>query len=379
MFAMLLFAAGLAGCTAGSQTRGPDTRATAQPSTPVVVHVYDVQPSPGQPGGDLLIPAALSVDDIAVVLAERDGRIVNMRGQEGTRVSKGEVLAQFNDDEQRSQLRQAEIEVSRLKVEEQQYDSLVKLSRSELEREQLLARDGLSSKSDIERAQYKLDQSSHEYEKTRLSTEGARTRVEGAKLELQKSIVRAPISGIITHRYITLGTNVARNEKLYEVSKLSALQVKFKLPQTERSSLSPGQIINLSPVNDDRLITKARIRRIDPIADATSNTFGYVAEVMGSSGLMPGSAVNIHLPRAAAGLSVWVPRAAFSAGVDLHNGSSNTIFVVEGDKALSRTVLVSNLEGDQVEVVSGLDPDDRIVLAPPAGLKDGDLVEIGRS
>ena len=228
---LLLSAALVAGCTAGSQTRAPDQKPTATAS-PAVVQVISVQPSPHLPDSDLLIPAALSVEDTAVVLAEREGRIITLGGQEGSRVAKGDILAQFNDDDQRGQLRQAELEVSRLKVEEQQYEALVKLNRSELDRETLLASQGLSSTSDVERAKYKLDQSVHEYEKTRLSTESARARVEAVKLELQKSTVRAPISGIVTRRYIALGTNVARNDKLYEVSKLSRLEIKFRLPQT---------------------------------------------------------------------------------------------------------------------------------------------------
>ena len=378
LLGMLLLGTGLlGGCKAGSYTRATDNRIIATAS-PVVVHVFDVQPSAHLSDGDLLIPAALSVEDTAIVLAEREGRIVNLRGQEGARVTKDDILAQFNDDDQRGQLRQAELEVSRLRVEEQQFESLVKLSRSELDRELLLASQGLSSKSDVERAQYKLDQSIHEHEKTRLSTESARARVEAVKLELQKSTVRAPIAGIVTRRYITLGTNVARNDKLYEVSKLSKLEIRFRLPQTAGDTLGPGRVLNLSPVNSDTTIAKARIRRIDPIADATSNTFGYVADIIGAVRLMPGFAVNVHLPRAAGGVSFWVPRTAFNTGADLHNGASSTLFVIEGEKASSRTVVVAALEGDQVEVVAGLVKDDRVVLAPPAGLKDGDLVELRR-
>lgn len=364
------------GCTAGSQTRVTSTPAKAMP-TPIVVHVYEVQASPHISEKDFLIPAALSVEDTAIVLAEREGRIVSLRGQEGARVAKGDVLAQFNDDDQRSQLQQAELEVTRLKVEEQQYESLVKLNRSELDREQLLASQGLSSKSDVERAQYKLDQAVHEYEKSRLATQSAQARVEAVKLELQKSTIRAPIAGIITRRYVALGTNVARNDKLYEVSKLSKLEIRFRLPQTARDTLGPGRVLNLSPVNrDDEIIAKARIRHIDPIADATSNTFGYVADIIGPVGLMAGLAVNVHVPRTPGANSFWVPRAAFNTAADLHNGASNTLFVINGGKALSRTVIVAALEGDQVEVVAGLVQADRVVLSPPSVLKDGDTVEV---
>jgi membrane fusion protein, multidrug efflux system len=379
-FAILVCSCLLAGCTLGGKTREPGK--TPTPSTPssapVVVNVFDAQPTANASGGDLLIPAAISVEQTAVVLAEREGRIINLRGQEAARVAKGEVLAQFNEDDQRSQLRQAEIEVSRLTVEEQQFESLVKLNRSELDRELLLNKQGVSSATDVERARYKHDQSVHEYNKTKLATEGARARVEAVKLELQKSTVRAPISGFITHRYVALGTNVARNEKLFEVSKLAPLRVKFQLPQTEKNRPVTGQIISLSGMNDGQVIATARIRRIDPIADSTTNTFGYLADIVGGSGLMPGLTVNVHLPRGGNAESFWIPRAAFRPDVDLHNGSSIALFVVEGDKASSRIVVVSGLEGDQVEVVSGLVKDDRVVLAPPAGLKDGDAVQLNR-
>jgi membrane fusion protein (multidrug efflux system) len=366
----------LSGCSVGSKPR--QISAVPTPATPVVVNVFDAQPSANSSSGDLLIPAAISVEQTAVVLAEREGRIINLPGQEAAHVTKGEILAQFNEDDQRSQLRQAEIEVNRLSVEEQQYDSLVKLNRSELDRELLLSKQGVSSPADVERAKYKHDQSLHEYKKSTLATEGARARVEAAKLELQKCTVRAPITGIITRRYVALGTNVARNDKLFEVSKLAPLQVKFQLPQTEKVVPTRGQIVSLSAVNNSQPIGTARIRRIDPIADATINTFGYLADVISGPGLMPGVAVNVHLPRPPNVGSFWIPRAAFQPTADLQNGSSMTLFVVEGDKASSRVVLVSGFEGDQVEVVSGLVKDDRVVLAPPAGLKDGDVVQLNR-
>src|SRR5689334_790058 len=191
----------LAGCSSGS--RAPIANHDDRPATPqpTIVHVFEAQPSARSTSGDLIIPASLSVEDTASVLAEREGRIVDLRGKEAASVTKGDVLARFNDDDQRSQLQQAEIEVNRLQVEEHQYEALVKLNRSELDRETSLANEGVSSPADVEQAQYKLDQAVKESEKTHLATASARAHVEAVKLELEKSIVHAPITGIITHRY----------------------------------------------------------------------------------------------------------------------------------------------------------------------------------
>ena len=63
---------------------------------------------------------------------------------------------------------------------------------------------------------------------------------------------------------------------------------------------------------------------------------------------------------------------------DLKNGASNKIYIVKGERVSSRGVVVKGIDGVQVEVESGLMKDDRVVLAPPAGLKDGDQVTVSQ-
>lgn len=375
---ILLLAGSLfTGCTAGSRTLPPADRANSTGNrSPFKVHVFNAQPSTNANSGDRLIPAALSVEGTAVVIAERAGHIVSLSGSEGARINKGQVIARFDDEDARTQLRELEIEVSRLKVEEQQYEAQVKLRNSELAREQQLAKEGVSSKVNVEQAEYRLEQANHEYEKAKLVSANALVKVKAAQIEIEKSTVRAPITGVVIHRYATLGSNVAQNDKLFEVSKLSPLELKFQLPQNENRKLSPGEVVNLSAVDGNAIIARARIRRVNPVADATSNTFGYVADVISGSGLMPGLAVNVHLSRGDDAISFWIPRAVFPAGTDLRSSSSATLFVANGSRAGARVVLVNSVEGDQVEIVSGLSTNDSVILSPPADLKDQDPIEI---
>lgn len=379
---LVLFLCGTAlivGCSVQSQTRLRETRNTPTESPIVAVQVFDVQLTPNPTNSDLLIPSALSVQDTAIVLAELEGRIVSLSGEEGSRVTQGEILARFNDEEQRSQLRQAELEISRLRVEAQQLQALIKLNRSELDRESLLASQGLVSKGEVERAQYKLEQSTQEYEKTRLATESAVARMEVVKLEVQKTVVRAPVAGVITRRYIAPGTNVAKNEKLFEVAQLSRMELRFRVPQNSGGLLDCGEVVGLSREDQSAVIAKARIRRRDPIADAINNTFGYVADIVDPSNLMPGLTVYVHVPRIVENhVSLWLPLTAFPSASDLKSGATKRVFVVTGDRVASRSVLITAIEGDQVGVESGLMKDDRVVLAPPAGLKDGDRVAVSK-
>lgn len=380
---LLLGAAAGAGCGASSSTLGREGgvardangapgRETARPA---VVRV--AEPSAVAATGETLIPAALSVEGMATVLAQRDGTVKKLDGQEGSRVAAGQILLQLGGDEDlRAQLRQAELEVNRSKVEEREYEALIKLNRSELEREKMLFKDGLSSERDVERAQFKLEGALLELEKTRVASQAAQSKIDSVKIEIEKTTVRAPMAGVVTHRYARLGASVVKNDKLFEITQLTPVEVKFQLPQSDRGRLAPGSMVDLSPAEGNGIIARARVKRIEPTADPASNTLGYVADVIGGRGLMPGLAVNVHVPSSAAGTSFWITRRAFPPETDLRAGASSTLFVAEGTRCASRTVVVNTVSGDQVEILSGLTAGDRVILSPPAGLKAGDAIEV---
>ena len=215
-----------------------------------------------------------------------------------------------------------------------------------------------------------------ELEKTRVASQVAQSKVTEVKVQLAKSVVHAPINGIVNHRFAKLGANVVKNDKLFEITQLAPLEVKFQVPQTDKGGLGRGSIVNLSPVESDRIVARARIRRVDSMAEAASNTLGFLADLIGGTGLMPGMAVNVHVPRRGAAPTMWIPQSAFPAGADVYKGAASTVFVVAGDKCLTRSVWVNSVTGDQVEIISGLALGDRVILSPPADLKAGDLVVV---
>ncbi len=366
-----------AGCTVkpGSLKDSGSAANSTSAKPPLLVQVVEAKASTAT--GDLLIPAALSVEVAAMVLAQRDGIISQLAAQEGARVSKGQVIALLSgDDDLRAQLKQAELEVARLDLEQKEYTALLKLNRSELDRETTLFKQGLTPERDVERAQFKADASALEVDKTRVAGQTAQSKVIQVKAELDRSTVRAPITGIVLHRFAKLGANVVKNDKLFEITQLAPLEVKFQVPQTEKGGLGPGSILSLSGAESDQIIGRARIRRIDSVAEAASNTLGFLADVPSGLGLMPGMAVNVHVPRRGDGPTVWIPQSAFPVGADVHKGAASTVFVASGNKCAARAVWVNSVLDSQVEIVSGLALNDQVILSPPADLKAGDLVAI---
>lgn len=350
-----------------------EASASSNSSAPTSVEVYEVKEYSAPV--EELIPATITVEGTAQVLAQRDGIVTLLAIEEGAPVTKGQVVAQLNDDDLRAALRQAELEVERLQVEERQYEAMIRVNRSELDQEAALFKDGLTSKRQLDRAQFKLDVATQELQKTRLATRVAQAKVDAARVEVEKAVIRAPISGVIGRRYAHLGANVVKNDKLFEISQSGPFEVKFQLPQSDKGRLGPGTTVSISLVDSDQIVARARIRRVDPVADAASNTVGFLADVIGRTSLIPGLAVNVHVPRGGAASTVWVPRAAFPTEAEVRSGSASTLFLVQNGQCVARAVRVKSVEGSQVETSSGLNAGDRVILAPPAGLKAGNLVE----
>jgi RND family efflux transporter MFP subunit len=374
-FVLAILICCLVGCGGNAQTTTSRLVAPAQSNAtkPLEVKVYDVVPSVAS--GDLMIPASLSIEGVAITTSRRDGVIAQLTVKEGSHVSKGGMIARLSGDEElRAQLRQAELEIDRLKVEQDQLSALIRLDRSELDREKTLAKEGLSSQKDVERAQFKFEAATLELEKTKVASQGARAKIDEIKAELERSIINAPISGIVTHLYVQMGSSITKNDKIVEVSPTSPLQVKFQVPQPERTRLAPGSGLAISLVDGDAVVARALVRRIEPVADPASNTFGYVADVIGGKNLMPGLAVNVRVPRSVTGPNFLLPQSVFPVTSELRRGTAATVFVVDGDKCAVRSVWINGLEGDQVEIASGLSTGDRIILSPPTQLRAGDLV-----
>jgi RND family efflux transporter MFP subunit len=366
-----------AGCRSGAQSvtmNRPAPSASLSAARPLPVEVFTVAAAPE--GRAQPVPAIIAAAGTAVVLAKRDGVIVWLGGQEGTRVKAGDVLARLSDDDSAAQLRQAELEITRLQIEERQYEAMLKVNQSELARQQKLARDGLNSQSEIERAQYKVEVSEQELDKTKLATRMAQARREAVKLEVEKTVLRAPLTGLVTQRLAQLGTSVVRNDKLFELAPHAPLQVRFQLAQTDAWQPQPGALLPLALTGEQRAVATARLQRRAPVADAASNARSYFATLPFGTALIPGTAVSVLRPHTTVSRGWWIPRAALAATQELQPGTSAVLWVVENDQCAARTVWLGATASDQVEIRTGLQAGDRIILTPPPELQAGTPVTV---
>ena len=288
--------------------------------------------------------APIEAHEEAVVVAKVGGEVRQIHVEEGDSVKEGQLLARLDGDRLRLELAQTEANLRKL---ERDYKRTLDLSDR-----------GLVSKSTAENLKYDLD--------------ALRANHDKAKLELSYTDIRAPIAGVVSARNIKVGNTIRPNDPTFTVTDLDPLLAYVHVPEKEFRKIAPGQAaeVVVDALGGDRFI--GNIERISPTFDPQTGTFRARVEVADQSRrLKPGmfARVNIVYERRQAALQL--PRAAI-----LDADGQQSVYVVADGKAQQRVIRTGLTNAGWIEVLDGLQGDERVVTVGQAGLKSGTPVKI---
>ncbi|MFC1526415.1 efflux RND transporter periplasmic adaptor subunit [Candidatus Latescibacterota bacterium] len=202
----------------------------------------------------------------------------------------------------------------------------------------------------------------------------ARYALENAELQLVKLEVRAPFAG----RLVDL-THYGANELLEAgaavgvVMDYDQLYAEVSLPGKEIDRISPEQaalVTHYGAATTDTL--QGRIDQVSPVLDRESRMFKVTLAIANDSlAMRPGMFVKVDIVVAAKDSALVIPKE-----IVLDRGDSKTVFVVEKGIALERRLETGLSNRDQIEVLSGLEVEDRLVVEGFETLRDRSKVKI---
>ena len=334
-----------AGCGSGGPGKdgSDDADSTAATRVPVEIAALDR----GAMEAVVRASATLEAEGQVRVVAEAARRVIAIDVEEGDVVTAGDRLARLQDAEQRSSLRQAEIELT--------------AAENELRRQEGLHARDLGSEQALDDA--------------RLDHERRRLAVDDARRELGYTQVRAPISGTVTQRLIKVGDQVQIGTELFEIIDFSSLVAPLYIPERHLPSLVSGLEARLTAraLGGDPL--PGRVERVSPIVDAGTGTVKVTVGVSAASGLRPGMFVDVGIVTRIEPDAVRVPKRAL-----VHDDDRLFAFRLRDDDTVERVEVIPGLESAvHVEPRTGFAPGDAVVVAGQAGLKEGMAVEVVES
>jgi len=288
--------------------------------------------------------ASLESDEEAEVVAKVGGEVVAILVEEGDVVREGQVLARLDGDRLRLEMERAEANVRKL---EQEYDRNVELNEQ-----------GLVSAGTFEGIKYEL--------------ESLRAARDLASLEYNYTQIRAPISGIVSDRFVKVGNTISANDPVFRVTDMDPLLAYLFVPEREFRKLQAGQTAELLVDAIADKVFKGEILRISPVVDPDTGTFKVTLAVSDENGrLKPGMFGRFQIVFDAHLDALLVPRLAI-----VEDETEKSVFVVEDGLAKRRRIETGYSRGESVEILTGLNGDETIITIGQAGLKDGSAVKV---
>lgn len=313
----------------------------------------------------LSISGGLRAVNSAFVRAKVAAEVKVLPLREGDRVERGQVVAQLDDTEYQWRLRQAEDQAAAAK-------SQLEIAERTLANNRALVDQGFISKT-------ALDTSQMSAAGAQASLQAARAAAEIARKSVNDSVVRAPLSGIVSQRLVQPGERVAIDARLVEIVDLSRIELEAALTPEDVAGVRVGQTAMLG-VDGLSAPVKARVARINPATQAGTRAVMVYLEVEPQAGLRQGlfARGSIEIERKAA---LVVPQSAVRL-----DQATPYVLVAEGGKVLQRTVVlgsrgsVAQDGGSEpaVEVTGGV-AEGQIVLRGTVGaLREGTPVRVPR-
>jgi RND family efflux transporter MFP subunit len=191
---------------------------------------------------------------------------------------------------------------------------------------------------------------------------------EAATLLLQTRIV-APFDGVVARKFADVGDLASPGRALLEMDDPRSLRLEADVPQALIDHVQPGASMRVRAGSSTNDLT-GTVSEIAPAAEESSRTFLVKLDLPADAGLRPGQFGRVAVPIGES-IALRVPVVAV-----LQRGQMEIVFVVDNQRAQLRLVKTGKQVGAEIELLSGVTAGEQVVTSNPAGLRDGQPVEI---
>ncbi|MBV8519069.1 MAG: efflux RND transporter periplasmic adaptor subunit [Acidobacteria bacterium] len=301
----------------------------------------------------------LSAQTEANVRAEVAGPLVDVRVNEGERVTKGELLARIGPGAISAQQSSQASAIASLR-------NNVALAEKELARQQSLFRSGIVAKATVDAARAQVDAA-------RAQLAQAQAQSATTNEQSRDTTVEAPLSGVVTKRWVSQGDVVQVGATLYTIIDPSEMQLEAAVAADSLQDLRVGTPIEFQVQGFDGKVFGGRIARVNPEADPTTRQIKVFAEIPNNGGALASGLFAQGRLQNLTRIGVIVPAAAIDhrmttpAVTRVRNGVVEHFDVVLG---------VVDDQNDRVEIRQGVNEGDILLVGAAQQLAPGTRAEV---
>ena len=323
-----------------------------------------VQPKPGEPQRELVLPGNIEAFTDAPIYARTNGYLRIWHADIGAVVRKGQLLAEIDSPEVDQQLQQARAQEGMAVANEQ-------LAQLTADRESKLVDTNAVSRQEYDNAVSTLAARKAE-------TASARANVGRLAQLVAFEKIEAPFDGTITARNTDIGQLVdagstSNGRELFRIAATGKVRVFIAVPQADSSGARPGLPVDLTVSEQPGKKYQGVLARTANAIDPVTRTLRVEVDIDNAHGeLLPGAYAQVHLQREEPAAALLVPASAL-----LFRAEGPRLATVDAsNKVTLAPVTLGRDYGTQVEIISGLNATDRVIDSPPDAILDGQTVRV---
>ncbi len=245
------------------------------------------------------------------IYPEINARITEVHVSDGDRVEAGDILVNLRDDDIREQLNQARFDYEISQAQLRQAEASLRRLEAQYDRIQQLAEMELEAQLELETIQADIDEAEATVDLAKAQMERAASQVEEQQTNLENTIVRAPIDGVVGNRNAEVGQSIDSSTQLFQIGDIENMRIFVYLTEAMSNVIQPGDRAELVSGSDDGNYAEATVARVSPFLDPVTHTTIAELEVDANSGsLRPGMFVTVDIFYGEAEESVIIPKSA---------------------------------------------------------------------
>lgn len=244
----------------------------------------------------LAITAPLVVEHQVDVTAQREGIVASVSADTGNRVRAGSVLAHLDDRQLAANLEAAKAKTRGIAADLKNWEAEAEVLKADYVRAQRMWAEKLIAEEQLQHAKYKAESDQWDILRVKEQLNTAKEEERSLELEVEKTRVMSPFSGLVARRYVREGQSVAKGDRLFWITAEGPLRVRFTLPERFLGRLKKGQELPLTTPDLPDVHHTVKVLEVSPVVDPSSGTIEVLAEVAGAHDeLRPGMTVAVHI------------------------------------------------------------------------------------
>jgi membrane fusion protein (multidrug efflux system) len=321
-------------------SRGQAAKAPARPAAgtasaiPVYTHKVEARPFVEH----LVATGSVLAEEAVELTSEIAGKVVALGFEEGSRVSKGDILVKLDDSELRAELARSlsQAELAELQAERQ--------------KELLAVRSSSQEAYDVALNEVRV-----------IEAQTALIRARLAKTE-----IRAPFDGLVGLRSVSVGAYLSPGSRIASVQDITTVKIEFSVAERHMDRLATGNEVKVTVAGSAEPFT-GTVYAIEPRIDPTTRTIRLRARAENPGGrIFPGAFATVDLALREIPDAIFVPSAALIPGLN-----RQTVFVNDAGKAQTRVVETGLRLDRDVQVTKGLNNGDELITSGQLQLRPG--------